>query len=166
MNGSLRLSPSSFFELSIMASSQLFPRLFTIEEANRLLPTLRPLMERIFDNLRSLRETSETVIREEGLSPDSPDLMDRLQKNGAIVHLIQEVKGLVEEVNSHGCVAKGVEQGLVDFPCTFGEEIVFLCWRYGEESVAHWHRVEDGFAGRKPLLDTDEGEDSGNISYH
>ncbi len=150
----------------MMASSQLFPRLFTVDEANDLLPALQPLMKRIFDHLDFLRKRSETVIHEERLSPDSPDLMERLQENEAIARLIQEVKGLVEEINSYGCVCKGVEQGLVDFPCMLGGEIVFLCWRYGEESVAHWHRIEDGFAGRKPLLDADEGDGSGNISYH
>ena len=149
-----------------MASSQLFPRLFTVDEANDLLPALQPLMKRISDHLDFLRKKSKTVIREERLSPNSPDLMERLQENDAIARLIQEVKGLAEEINSYGCLCKGVEQGLVDFPCMLGGEIVFLCWRYGEESVSYWHRIEDGFAGRKPLLDADEDEGSGNISYH
>jgi hypothetical protein len=149
-----------------MTPSEIFPRLFTVEEANRLLPTLGPLVERIFDSLSSLREMSETVIREQGLFPDSPDLMERLQENDAIARLIQEMRGLVEEINSYGCVSKGVEQGLVDFPCMLGGEIVFLCWRYGEESVGHWHRVEDGFAGRRPLLDAQGDGGDGNISYH
>ena len=149
-----------------MASSQLFPSLFTVDEANDLLPDLRPLMKRIFDQLDFLRKKSEAVIRENRLSPNSPDFMARLQENDAIARLIHEVKGLVEEINSYGCVCKGAEQGLIDFPCMMGGEIVFLFWRYGEESVGHWHRIEDGFAGRKPLLDADEGEDSGNVSYH
>ncbi len=149
-----------------MATSQLFPCLFTVDEANNLLPALQPLMKRVFDHLDFLRKKSEAVIREERLSPNSPNLMERLQENDVIARLIQEVKGLVEEINSYGCVCKGVEQGLVDFPCMLGGEIVFLCWRYGEESISYWHRIEDGFAGRKPLLDADEGEGSGNISYH
>lgn len=149
-----------------MASAQTFPRLFTIDEANDLLPALRPLMKRIFDHLDFLRKKSEVVIREEQLPPNSPVLMERLQGNEGIARLIHEVKGSVDEINSFGCVCKGIEQGLVDFPCLLGGEIVFLCWRYGEESVAHWHRIEDGYAGRRPLLDADEGEGSGNISYH
>jgi hypothetical protein len=149
-----------------MASSQSSPHLFTVQEANDLLPTLRPLIERILRNLEILKGESETVIREEKLSPDSPELMQQLQKKDAIVRLIYEIRGLVEEINSYGCVCKGVEQGLVDFPCLFGEEIVFLCWCYEEESVGHWHRSEDGFAGRKPLLDPDENHGSGNISFH
>ena len=149
-----------------MASSQLYPRLFTVDEANGLLPALRPVMQRILHYLDSLREKSEAVVRAERLSPSSPELMKRLQENEAIARLIQGVKGLVEEINSYGCMCKGIEEGLIDFPCVLGGEIVFLCWRYGEESVGHWHRIEDGFAGRKPLLDAEEEGGSGNVSYH
>lgn len=148
-----------------MASFQPSSRLFTVDEANDLLPTLRPLMERVFYNLDFLRRKSESVIREEELSPESPDLMERLQDDEEIARMIQEIRGLVEEVNSYGCLCKGVEKGLVDFPCLLGEEVVFLCWRYGEEKVGHWHRIPDGFAGRKPLLDPEE-KSGGQISYH
>ena len=149
-----------------MGSSQVIPRLFTVGEANGLLPELRSLVGRILDHLESLRERSETVIRNERLSPSSPELMKSLQQNAAIASLIQEVKCLVDEINGYGCVCKGIEEGLVDFPCLLGGEIVFLCWRFGEESVAHWHRIEGGFAGRKPLLDSEEAGGDGNISYH
>lgn len=149
-----------------MASSQSHSRLFTIHEANDLLPTLRALIEQVFQILGALRQKSERVIREERLTPESPDLMDRLQNDDAIARLIQEVRGLVEEIHTYGCVCKGIEQGLVDFPCLLGDEIVFLCWRYGEESVGYWHRVEDGFAGRRPLLDSEEAGGSGSASYH
>lgn len=148
-----------------MATSQTHSRLFTVHEANDLLPTLRALMERIFRALDALKRKSETVIRDERLSPSSPDLMERLKQNDAIARLIQEVRGLAEEIQSFGCVCKGVEQGLVDFPCLLGGEIVYLCWRYGEENVGHWHRVEDGYAGRRPLPDPDEAG-GGSVSYH
>ncbi len=147
-----------------MALSQSFDRLFTVDEANELLPTLRPLIKRIFRQLEFLKRESEVVIREEGLSPGSPDLMERLQKKESIARRIFEIKALVEKIHNYGCVCKGVEEGLVDFPCLLGEEIVFLCWRYGEESITYWHRIQDGFAGRKPLLESDGG--SGTPSYH
>lgn len=129
-----------------------------------MLPALRPLIKRIFSHLESLKKASETIIREEGLSPSSPDLMELLQKHESIAGEILEIKALVEEIHSYGCVCKGVEEGLVDFPCLLGEEVVFLCWRYDEEAITHWHRIQDGFAGRKPLLEPDEG--SGPTSYH
>jgi hypothetical protein len=92
--------------------------------------------------------------------------MKSLQQNAAIATLIQEVKCMVEEINGYGCICKGIEEGLIDFPCLLGGEIVFLCWRLGEESVSFWHRIEDGFAGRKPLLDSDEEDGGGSMSYH
>jgi hypothetical protein len=91
--------------------------------------------------------------------------MNRLQENSEIARFVGEIKGLVEEIHSYGCMCKGVEQGLLDFPCMLGSEVVFLCWQYGEPSVSHWHRIEDGYAGRRPLLDADDGS-RGSSSYH
>lgn len=149
-----------------MDSSANFPRLFTINEANDLLPALRPLIERILENIRRLKSKSETVIRNEQLDPEADDLMDRLREDGEIVRLVGQVKDWVEEIHNFGCTCKGVEQGLIDFPCMFGSEVVFLCWQIGEPSIAYWHRIEDGFAGRRPLLDGDGSDPDSSTSYH
>jgi hypothetical protein len=143
-----------------------YPRLFTVNEANDLLPTLRPLVEQILENIRRLKAASETVIRKEGLNPEAPNLMERLGEDNEIARLIGQVKGWVEEINGYGCLCKGVEQGLIDFPCMLGAEVVFLCWQVGESSVGYWHRIEDGFAGRKPLLDGEGNDPDSNVSYH
>lgn len=149
-----------------MALTETFPRLFTIDEANALLVTLRPLVKRILENIERLREKSESVIRHQRLAPDNPDLMNRLQEDEQIALLIGQIKGWVEEIHSYGCLCKGAEQGLVDFPCLLAGEVVFLCWKYGEEGISYWHRIEDGFAGRRPLLDPEEGDPGGSTSYH
>ena len=149
-----------------MESDSNYQRLFTVNEANALLPTVRPLVERILDNIRRLKHASENVIRKEQLDPDTPDLMERLREDGEVTRLIGQVKQWVETINGHGCVCKGVEQGLIDFPCVLGTEVVFLCWQLGEPTVAFWHRIEDGFAGRKTLLDGGESEPEDGASYH
>jgi hypothetical protein len=149
-----------------MEASAPYTRLFTVNEANALLPTLRPLVESILETLRRLKAKTEIVIRDQRLDPDAPQLMNRLQENSEIARFIGEIKGLVEEIHSYGCMCKGVEQGLLDFPCLLGSEVVFLCWQYGEPSVSHWHRIEDGYAGRRPLLDADDDGSRGSSSYH
>jgi hypothetical protein len=149
-----------------MESAGTFPRLFTVNEANALLPTVRPLIERILENIRRLKNKSETVIRHQQLDPAATDLMDRLQQDDEIAHLVQDIKNRVEEIHNHGCICKGVEQGLIDFPCVLGAEVVFLCWQLGEPTVGHWHRVEDGFAGRRPLLDSGKTKADDKTSYH
>ena len=149
-----------------MESAANFPRLFTVEEANGLLPAVRPLIENILENLRRLKSKSATLIRNEQLDPEAPDLMTRLRQDEEIARLVGEIKGWVEEIHSHGCVCKGVEQGLIDFPCLLGAEVVFLCWQYGEPGVNHWHRIEDGFAGRRTLLEVGDTDPEGNTSVH
>ena len=149
-----------------MESAANFPRLFTVEEANGLLPEVRPLIENILENLRRLKSKSESVIRSEQLDPETPELMTRLRQDEEIARLVGEIKGWVEEIHSHGCVCKGVEQGLIDFPCLLGAEVVFLCWQYGEPGVNHWHRIEDGFAGRRTLLEVGDTDPEGNTSVH
>jgi hypothetical protein len=143
-----------------------FSRLFTVNEANDLLPKLRPLVEQILENIRRLKGASEAVVRREQLDADAPDLMERLRQDPEITRLIREIQGCVDEINAHGCICKGVEQGLVDFPCMLGAEVVFLCWQLGEPTVGFWHGIEDGFAGRKLLLDSERSDTDEKGSYH
>jgi len=149
-----------------MASPKIYPRFFTVEEANRLLTVLKPLMERASQRIELLRTRSRSAVRRDELDPESGDFMEKLQRDPGVAQTVKELHELVQEIHDLGCICKGVEEGLVDFPCSLGEEIVFLCWRYGEESVAHWHRVEEGFAGRRSLLDAGESEAGGSGSYH
>ncbi len=143
-----------------------FPRLFTVNEANLLLPVLRPIVERSLEYLRRLKLKSEDVIRTERLDPEAPDFMEHLRRDHEIATLIEQIKASVEEIQSHGCVSKGVEQGLIDFPCLLGAETVFLCWQFGEASVGHWHRIDEGFAGRRALIDAEQENPDGKTSYH
>ena len=85
-----------------------FPRLFTVDEANELLPNVRVLVEQILENIRRLKSASETVIRKEGLDPETPNLMNRLRDDNEVAKLIGQVKGWVDEINSYGCICKGV----------------------------------------------------------
>ena len=48
-------------------------------------------------------------------------------------------------------VVRDLERGIIDFPSLLGGEEIYLCWLVGEPSVGHWHAVESGFGGRKPL---------------
>ena len=149
-----------------MVSSVSFSRLFTVEEANAMLPALRTLAETIREKVLELRNRSQSVVRQDQLDPESTDFMDRLQKNNTIAELVGTIKSCVERVQSYGCICKGVEQGLIDFPCLLGAEVVFLCWQLGEPTIGYWHRIEDGFAGRRPLLDGEQSGPGGKASYH
>ena len=57
----------------------------------------------------------------------------------------------MEELSQIGCIFKGFEQGLVDFYSKQDGRDVFLCWKHGEPAVEHWHELEGGFSGRRPV---------------
>jgi len=61
------------------------------------------------------------------------------------------MRALVEEIEALGAEVKDLELGLVDFPAERDGETVLLCWRVGEDEIAYWHGLEEGFAGRRPL---------------
>jgi hypothetical protein len=65
----------------------------------------------------------------------------------------QQVIALIDEIHAIGCVVKDIDLGLIDFPAAAGGEIVNLCWKLGEPSIEYWHRIDEGFAWRKPLRD-------------
>jgi hypothetical protein len=63
----------------------------------------------------------------------------------------QETKDAIAEINAIGVQVKDLDIGLLDFPCALNDEVVLLCWKYGEEKIEFWHSQEEGFKGRKPL---------------
>ncbi len=58
---------------------------------------------------------------------------------------------IIREIEALGCFLKDIDLGLVDFPYEMGDEVVFLCWQFGEAQVLAWHAIDSGFAQRKTL---------------
>lgn len=129
------------------------PRLFTVQEAQEVLEEIRPLVERMLQAFGQIRKEIEAASRSSGLRPNHPELAKHLEVRGIAPRLLKEINGTIQDIQSHGCVVNGPEAGLIDFPCLMANEIVFLCWKHGEPRIAHWHRIPDGFAGRRPLLE-------------
>ena len=147
-----------------MATENPYPRLFTLEEARRLLPEIEPLVSEMKQTFAKIRKEIAAASIESGIPPTNPRLSERLEQRGIATGLVSRVNELIGRIHKHGCVVNGPEAGLVDFPALLDSEIVFLCWKHGEAGIEHWHRIPDGFAGRRPLLENwqaaGEGPDS------
>jgi hypothetical protein len=130
-------------------------RYFTAEEANELLAEVRPAAEELVERRRAL--TLVTVKRARLVSriagnggdfdPQEPrELQEEFHREA------KAVGKAVERLERLGVDVKDADRGLVDFPALRenGEEVL-LCWELGEDEVAYWHGLEEGFAGRKPL---------------
>lgn len=123
------------------------PHYFTVEEANALLPTLRPIV-------REMLEARQRIVKAQ---PDLWPMLEKAvgnggsQKAGAVLADFDKIQKAVKAVEGLGLQLKDINQGLLDFLAEREGRVVYLCWRYDEPSVAHWHDLEAGFAGRQPL---------------
>lgn len=131
---------------------------FTIEAANALLPRLSAIMaeqmqrraeiEHRLEQLGAQAGEDAALEAQDGDAPavraakvDIAERMDRYRRGWG-------------EVEAMGAVLKDARTGLVDFYGRVDGRLVWLCWKYGETSVSHYHGLDEGFAGRKPILPT------------
>ena len=122
-------------------------KFFTIEEANAVIPDLLDwvprlqelyaLMNKSFPDVEKARSKAEYG----GGSPFGTDYLNIALKANQITRSLE----------SKGCVMKGVEMGLVDFPSMRDGREVYLCWKVPEQEIRFWHDLDAGFAGRQPI---------------
>lgn len=133
---------------------QTWPRLFTIPEANALLPDVMPLLL----ELRSYKVTLDSAVsalsaltpamRQNGHAAQARELEDRIQE------LTGELAAGIEDIATMGIDIKSLDYGLIDFPSLHDGRVVYLCWRLGEgPAIRFWHDIDAGFAGRQPLAE-------------
>jgi len=121
-------------------------KLFSLDEANRSLTYLEPIVRDIRTTYRqavSIQQQLEFPASEREknrLTDDHDRAMARLSL-------------YVDELTDTGAELKDYEMGLVDFPASIEGRSVMLCWRLGESRVDHWHEPDAGFAGRRPTAD-------------
>jgi hypothetical protein len=129
-------------------------RTFTPAEANEALVELRPIVERMVQHRRNLTaaqvEQAELVTRIAGnggdmVPSDLHEAAEAIEREAAVISECAEL------IIAAGAEVKSLEEGLLDFPARRGDEVVLLCWKLGEDEIHYWHRVDEGFGGRKPL---------------
>ncbi|HEV2198430.1 MAG TPA: DUF2203 domain-containing protein [Bryobacteraceae bacterium] len=132
-------------------------RYFSLQEAERLLPEVeRALRDAIFQKAEyqaaegDLNRATQRIRMAGGsrVSP-GPFLALRARKDAASTAL----NAAIERVSELGAQIKDLDIGLIDFPTRYHGREVSLCWKLGEERIAFWHGVDEGFRGRKPIDD-------------
>lgn len=124
-------------------------KLFTIEEANALLPSVRAILQRI----QRLRRRLGTFRREAKLAAEGAELGGGGMEGGALYAIVlTDFTTQMSELEGLGVQLKDFERGLVDFPSLRDGRVVLLCWQLGEgDELEWWHDMETGFGGRTPL---------------
>jgi hypothetical protein len=127
-------------------------RLFTLPEAIELLPVVRRIIEEArtaMNELDTARAVLEAVLALASGNGHPRDDVEQARK--ATEQAGSALEARMAELDGLGVELKGVEEGLVDFPCVRDGRIVYLCWRFPEETISWWHEIDAGFAGRQPL---------------
>jgi hypothetical protein len=123
-------------------------KLFTIDEANALLPEIAPKLEKIRDLYAAIGGQRDDARMAAGAS----EFGGGMAGGTGYVNKLYKVGKLTTDIHDLGVELKDYERGLIDFPCQRGERVILLCWQLGEgDEIAWWHEPEAGFAGRQPL---------------
>lgn len=125
-------------------------KLFTVEEANELLPVIRPKLEKIKRNYAQTTSLREAVKTAAAVAVESGG--GGLKSGTNYVKSLYDIGRLTTELQEMGVQLKDYSRGLIDFPTMRAGKLVLLCWQLGEaEQIEWWHEVEAGFAGRKRI---------------
>lgn len=128
---------------------------FTLEEAQAVLPVVESLLARTMEARRAaaeierdLQQLSQRIFLSGGMHVDVLAVnRDRVAHDQHNHHAGK----LLAEIDSIGVEVKDLDTGLLDFPYKLDDEVVLLCWKQGEQRITHWHTIQDGFRGRKPI---------------
>jgi hypothetical protein len=130
-------------------------RTFTLDEAQSLLPVLESLLrtaisaKKVVDEADAEQQALQhRVFLNGGMFLDIVPLARRKAERAKAE---QRAKDALAEIDSIGVQVKDLNIGLLDFPCAVEGQIILLCWKLGEKTITHWHGVQEGFAGRKPI---------------
>ncbi len=128
---------------------------FTLSEAHTLLPVLESLLRgaqghaaRAAELDAEMGQLNQRIFLSGGMHVD---VVAAARRRAAREKAVQAVRETLAEIDSIGVQVQSLEEGLLDFPCHAGGELVMLCWKVGEAAISHWHGVEDEAEERKPL---------------
>jgi len=124
-------------------------KIFTVQEANALLPEVRIITGKI---QRAHRQLSQYRDEAKKAAEAAEQGGGGMVQGVAYAAILTVLTTQLSELETLGVQLKDFERGLVDFPSLRDGRVVLLCWQLGEgDELEWWHDVDAGFAGRTPL---------------
>jgi hypothetical protein len=123
------------------------PKYYTPKEANEALTTVRPILKELMEigeRIRTHQPEYWSVVKKSAGNGGNPELSKLLPDFDRLDILLHEIQDMDIEV-------KDLSIGLIDFVGLRAGREVYLCWKYGEDSVQFWHEIEAGFSGRRSI---------------
>ncbi len=122
-------------------------RIFELDEANRMLPLVRVIVEDAHESARDVRRLAgvEGCPGTRRAIPSPEDLPEDASRR------LANVRRCVEELEDLGAYLRDPEEGIVEWYAEVDGEIVYLSWKPGETEVRYWHGLFTGPQTRRPL---------------
>jgi hypothetical protein len=139
-------------------------RFYAIDEANAALPEVERILIALRDQreeLIALRDRVVDATPDDGETPTTGAAEQiRLLRLG-MQGLIDQMQAGVARLVDMDITLRDISAGLIDFPALVTGRPIWLCWRLGEDDVAHWHPHDEGFDSRRPLSELPMSRGSG-----
>ena len=130
-------------------------QLFSLEEVNALVPELTRIVGKQLELRASIEKMLDDLAEITGargdVTPRSEDTPDVRRQKRDVARAVDTYQQGWTEVEVLGGVLKDPKEGLVDFYGKVGERLVWLCWKFGETRIDHYHQLDEGFSGRKRI---------------
>ncbi len=126
-------------------------RLYTIQQAREALPRVVALMDYVQQARAEIVHLKPKVwpfLRSKVANGGNAHITDLTEQFARLDTAVRQIMGM-------GILVKDIDKGIVDFLSKRQGKEVFLCWQYGEENIDYWHAIEDGFAGRQPIIEAE-----------
>jgi len=133
------------------------PRIFTVREANALLPAVEEVLTALdaarnrIRKIKGKMDLLEMLWGDEVTLESNPDYKEHRAYAQELDKAARDHEGVLDRLKDLEVTLKSVETGLIDFYGVIDSRLVFLCWKRGEPEVAWYHQLEDGFAGRREI---------------
>ena len=102
-------------------------RIFTLAEANRLIPELNSKL--------ILIQRAKTVLARTKADTEKASAQAEYGGGSTVGHLyiagLQQISANVQAIQELGILIKDLDLGLCDFPCLRDGRVVSLCWKFG-----------------------------------
>lgn len=122
-------------------------RYFTVDQANALLPEIKPLMAALLERRAKIVGSRHEIT---GILEDLNSNMGSPAASAMALDFVA-IERLLARIRAYGCQVKDLNVGLLDFLAEIDGREVYLCWRFGEERIEHYHDLHTGFMSRQRL---------------
>jgi hypothetical protein len=142
------------------------PRIFSIKDANALIPTLEKLTSQLLLKKTEMQKMHDQILILDLLAGDkihdasSTDGQEYLRKTAELEALVLSFEDDILEINRLGCYLRDINKGSIDFFSVRKNELVYLNWQRGETEIKHYHDIDSHHSQRRPLAQDAPAEDA------